>query len=110
MQSIAQSQAHRIDRIRPATTTANPVNDRNKNDMLSRLRKRFGRPDITPIRPLSKSAAHPRRRKPLSRKLYQELERVPKSPYKEWMRVLNDEDGAKKGEKTQHAYYVPMYA
>ncbi len=110
MQSIAQSQAHRIDRIRPATTTANPVRDRNKNDMLSRRRKRFGRPDITPIRPLSKSAAHPRRRKPLSRKLYQELERVPKSPYKEWMRVLNDEDGAKKGEKTQHAYYVPMYA
>ena len=27
MQSIAQSQAHRIDRIRPATTTANPVRD-----------------------------------------------------------------------------------
>jgi hypothetical protein len=107
MQSIAQSQINRINR--PVTTDFYRQRDKN-TDILLRRRRRFGKSNIKPTRPLSKSAAHPKRRKPLSRKLYQELEKIPKSPYKDWMRVLNDEEGARNAEKTQHAYHVPIYA
>ena len=105
---ISMAQEGRIHR--PSSTAPMRRGFEGGNRVLYRKLCGKSRQTVKPIRPLAKRIGEVERRKPLSLKLHQKYEKITKSPYKEWLRVLNDDKCARKAKKTQHAYYVPMHA
>ena len=88
---------------RPSSTAPMRRGFEGGNRVLYRKLCEKSRQTVKPIRPLAKRIGEVERRKPISLKLHQKYEKVTKSPYREWLRVLNDDIRARKAEKTQHA-------